>query len=120
VLWTTFIVALQLLVYEPGVAGASVLKVLRVLGRLPIGNRCAQELGRNLGRSIHLGAVARLEYKDCADGAAVVLHTIEGGGHSWPGGTPMTEWLVGATSRSIDASSLMWASFESTRFPETD
>jgi polyhydroxybutyrate depolymerase len=55
--------------------------------------------------------VTRLEYTDCADDASVVLYTIEGGGHTWPGGQPMPEWLVGPTSRSIDATRLMWAFF---------
>ena len=55
--------------------------------------------------------VTRLEYTDCADNAAVMLYTIKGGGHTWPGGTPMPEWLVGPTTRSIDATSLMWAFF---------
>jgi polyhydroxybutyrate depolymerase len=55
--------------------------------------------------------VTRLEYTDCADDASVVLYTIKGGGHTWPGGQPLPEWLVGPTSRSIDATSLMWAFF---------
>jgi polyhydroxybutyrate depolymerase len=55
--------------------------------------------------------VTRREYTDCADEAAVTLYTIKGGGHTWPGGTPMPEWLVGPTTRSIDATSLMWAFF---------
>jgi len=33
----------------------------------------------------------------------VVLYTVEGGGHIWPGGGPLPEWLAGSTSRSIDA-----------------
>ena len=59
------------------------------------------------------GDVTRIEYTDCADDAAVVLYTVKGGGHTWPGGkaTPMVEWWVGATSRSIDATRLMWAFF---------
>ena len=55
--------------------------------------------------------VTRLEYTNCADEAAVVLYTIKGGGHTWPGGLQMPEWLVGPTSRSIDATSRMWAFF---------
>src|ERR1051325_6722167 len=55
--------------------------------------------------------VTRLEYTKCADDAAVVLYTIEGGGHTWPGGQPLPEWVVGPTSTSIDATSLMWAFF---------
>ncbi len=56
--------------------------------------------------------VTRLEHPDCADGAAVVLYTILGGGHTWPGGKPMPEWRVGHTSNSIDATSEMWAFFQ--------
>jgi polyhydroxybutyrate depolymerase len=56
--------------------------------------------------------VTRREYTNCADGAAVVLYTIRGGGHSWPGGGPLPEWMVGPTSRSIDATSQMWAFFQ--------
>lgn len=37
--------------------------------------------------------------------------TVRGGGHSWPGGTPMPEWMVGPTSRSVDATRQMWAFF---------
>ena len=61
--------------------------------------------------------VTRVEYKNCADDAAVVLYTIQGGGHSWPGGKPMPEWIVGPTSNSIDATSLMWAFFREHRLP---
>lgn len=74
-------------------------------------NRCAQEAVE----SVVAADVTRLEYTHCADDAAVVLYTIRGGGHSWPGGKPMAEWLVGPTSRSIDASSLMWAFFREHR-----
>lgn len=55
--------------------------------------------------------VTRREYTGCADGAAVVLYTIKGGGHTWPGGMALPEWFVGRTARSIDATSLMWAFF---------
>jgi polyhydroxybutyrate depolymerase len=70
-------------------------------------NRCAQ----NPVESAVASDVTRLEYTDCASAASVVLYTISGGGHTWPGGTPMPEWLVGRTSRSVDATSLMWAFF---------
>jgi polyhydroxybutyrate depolymerase len=56
--------------------------------------------------------VTRREYTGCADHAAVVLYTIHGGGHTWPGGTPLPEWFVGRTARSIDATRLMWMFFE--------
>jgi polyhydroxybutyrate depolymerase len=52
--------------------------------------------------------VARFEYPDCAEGAAVVLYTLVGGGHTWPGGKPLPEWYLGATNTSIDATSTLW------------
>ena len=55
--------------------------------------------------------VTRRSYTNCAEDAAVVLYTIQGGGHTWPGGEPLTEWLAGPTSRSIDATAQMWAFF---------
>lgn len=55
--------------------------------------------------------VTRLEYTNCADEATVVLYTVHGGGHSWPGGKPLPKWIVGPTSRSVDATSQMWAFF---------
>ena len=61
--------------------------------------------------SVVAADVTRLEYTNCADDAAVVLYTIRGGGHSWPGGKPIPEWMVGPTSRSIDATRQMWAFF---------
>ena len=55
--------------------------------------------------------VIRRAYTNCAEDAAVVLYTVRGGGHAWPGGKPLPEWFVGPTSRSIDATSQMWAFF---------
>ena len=56
--------------------------------------------------------VTRRSHVDCAGGADVVLLTIEGGGHTWPGGTPLPEWFAGPTSRGVDATRQMWAFFE--------
>lgn len=52
--------------------------------------------------------VQRRAYVGCAGDADVVLYTIRGGGHTWPGGEPLPEWFVGRTSRTINASELMW------------
>jgi polyhydroxybutyrate depolymerase len=63
--------------------------------------------------------VTRIEYTDCADGAAVVLYRIQGGGHTWPGGEPLPEWLAGSTSNGIDATSQMWEFFRQHRLRAT-
>ena len=55
--------------------------------------------------------VTRTEYSHGADGAPVVLYTIQGGGHTWPGGKPLPAWRVGPNSHSIDATRVMWAFF---------
>jgi len=70
-------------------------------------NRCAL----NPIDSAVAADVIRRAYTSCAGDAAVVLYTIRGGGHTWPGGGPLPQWFVGPTSQSIDASSLMWAFF---------
>lgn len=74
-------------------------------------NRC----GERVRDSVIAADVTRLEYVDCDDGAQVVLYTIEGGGHSWPGGKPPPEWRVGPTSQSIDATREMWRFFREHR-----
>jgi len=56
------------------------------------------------------GAVITEYYRDCDQGAAVVLHTIIEGGHAWPGGRK--GWWFGAEPTSeISASGLMWEFF---------
>ena len=56
-----------------------------------------------------------MEYTDCADQAAVVLYTIQEGGHAWPGGKAMPAWLLGSTTPNIDATREMWTFFVSHR-----
>ena len=70
-------------------------------------NRC----GSNPVESMVAPDVTRRAYSECADGAAVVLYSIHGGGHTWPGGMLLPTWFVGRTTRSIAATSLMWTFF---------
>ena len=70
-------------------------------------NRC----GENSVESTVAADVTRREYRECADDATVVLYTVHGGGHTWPGGMRLPEWFVGRTTHSIDATSLMWEFF---------
>jgi polyhydroxybutyrate depolymerase len=57
------------------------------------------------------GDVDGLHYGGCAGGADVVFYTIHGGGHTWPGGVPLPEFITGRTTQDIDATRLMWAFF---------
>jgi polyhydroxybutyrate depolymerase len=49
-------------------------------------------------------------YPGCRDGRSVELYTIDGGGHTWPGGPPVGG-SVGRVSRELDATSLIWTFF---------
>jgi polyhydroxybutyrate depolymerase len=43
----------------------------------------------------------------------VILYTIKGGGHTWPGGYQyLGEWIVGKTCRDINATKIIWDFFE--------
>lgn len=75
-------------------------------------NQCAS----NPIDSVVAADVARLQYTNCADDADVVLYTIKGEGHQWPGGKRVrAEWMVGPYSRSIDATRQMWTFFSEHR-----
>lgn len=52
----------------------------------------------------------RLSYAGCTANRAVVLYTIEGGGHTWPGG-PDGSSRVGRVSREINATQEIWDFF---------
>ena len=56
--------------------------------------------------------VVRRSWIGCAGGSAVVLYSVLGGGHTWPG-SPITlsASLLGPTNRQIDATGLMLAFF---------
>jgi polyhydroxybutyrate depolymerase len=70
-------------------------------------NRC----GLDAAASQVAADASRRVYSGCADDADVVLFTIHGGGHTWPGGLQLPAWFLGPTSRSIDATKLTWAFF---------
>jgi polyhydroxybutyrate depolymerase len=57
------------------------------------------------------GNVSGVQYSGCTDGADVILYTVKGGGHTWPGGYPLPEWLTGITSQDINATHMMWDFF---------
>jgi polyhydroxybutyrate depolymerase len=51
-------------------------------------------------------------YVNYLDGTEVILYTINGGGHTWPGGFQyLPVWLIGRTSRDIDANEVIWNFF---------
>ncbi len=94
-------------------------------------NRCSQETEVTLER----GDVRCTTYQGCAGDADVTLCTIDGGGHTWPGGnygpeicqtrpegTLCRRWKegVGEINRDVDANEVMWDFFSRHRLPTSD
>jgi polyhydroxybutyrate depolymerase len=64
------------------------------------------------------GAVTCQTWGRCADDADVTLCTIEGGGHTWPGGqTTMSERTLGPLNRDVSASEMIWQFFAKHSLP---
>ena len=53
----------------------------------------------------------------CREGREVELNTIEGGGHTWPGGPAAGRW-VGRVSREVEATEVIWEFFARHPRPE--
>jgi polyhydroxybutyrate depolymerase len=53
------------------------------------------------------------QYLNGNDGTEVILYSVDGGGHTWPGGIQyLPEWMIGKTSRDINATEVIWAFFK--------
>jgi polyhydroxybutyrate depolymerase len=61
-------------------------------------------------RSQPVPGVQLLEYDGCSGGTAVAYHSVEGGGHAWPGGDRMA-FFLDAPSKAIAATPLIWQFF---------
>jgi polyhydroxybutyrate depolymerase len=59
--------------------------------------------------------IEQLIFSGCDLNADVSFYKILGGGHTWPNGYRQPKWLVGSTTRRIDASVLSWNFFSSYR-----
>ncbi|OVE78306.1 hypothetical protein BVX98_00665 [bacterium F11] len=58
--------------------------------------------------------VKGISYGPCRDDSKIVFYTIEGMGHTWPGGKSLLpESIVGKTSNKIIANDLIWEFFKS-------
>jgi polyhydroxybutyrate depolymerase len=59
------------------------------------------------------GSVVRVQkWRRCAEGTSVELWTIQGGGHTWPGGWQyMNERFIGTTNRDIEGREVIWRFF---------
>jgi polyhydroxybutyrate depolymerase len=55
--------------------------------------------------------VVRAAYGPCPGGSEVVLLTVEGGGHTWPGRPPLPA-ILGKSTANLDANDAIWEFFE--------
>ncbi len=56
--------------------------------------------------------VTRYIYSNCADNVQVILHKIDGGGHTWPGGVPyLPKFIVGRVTDDINGADEIWEFF---------
>jgi polyhydroxybutyrate depolymerase len=62
----------------------------------------------------HMNEVHCARYEQCQGGSHVELCTVEGGGHTWPGGLPIP---VGFTTYAINATNAMWDFFTAHPMP---
>jgi polyhydroxybutyrate depolymerase len=57
--------------------------------------------------------LTRLAYPNCGHGTSVELLRLDGGGHTWPGGSQyLPERLVGKVCRQLDGTALIWDFFQ--------
>ena len=63
------------------------------------------------------GNIVHDTYASCANGTGVELYTVKGGGHAWPGGEPLPEFIVGETTAEVNATQLMWDFFQQHPLP---
>lgn len=56
--------------------------------------------------------VRKMTYTGCAGRAEVALYAIDGGGHTWPGGSQyLPRGIIGRVCRDIDAARVIWEFF---------
>jgi len=56
--------------------------------------------------------IRREVFAGCKEGAEIIVYTVEGGGHTWPGGKAyLPEIIIGKTSRNMNASEALWEFF---------
>jgi len=63
------------------------------------------------------GDASGIRFTDCTNDAEVIFYTLNGGGHTWPGGGLLPGWLVGEISTDINASPELWSFFSNHPLP---
>jgi polyhydroxybutyrate depolymerase len=75
-------------------------------------DRCPDPVETSLPDPRDGTSVTRSEAAPCAEGTAVELYTVTGGGHTWPSGKQyLPVVLIGRTTTAVDADEVTWQFF---------
>ncbi len=81
------------------------------MGKWAQHNGCTQQNRQSIGKDVRFE-----QWTGCEAGADVDYYRVRGGGHTWPGTTPLIadaiEESLGKTTQTVNASRLMWKFFE--------
>lgn len=58
------------------------------------------------------GKAQGMRYGNCRRDAEVIVYTLEGMGHQWPGGEPFPTWLMGEPNDDVIATEELWRFFQ--------
>ncbi|MEN9810218.1 MAG: hypothetical protein RLZZ488_1785 [Pseudomonadota bacterium] len=77
-------------------------------------NSCGESEERTLPKRIanDKTKVVVRQHNGCREDTQLLFYTIEGGGHTWPSGADQPPWLVGPTSREMNATAESWNFFK--------
>jgi polyhydroxybutyrate depolymerase len=96
--------------YQNGATGLSLPGVKVVGTERNMGDWARLDHCRPVARRTRLGTqVVRQQWAGCRGGSTVVLYTVRGGGHSWPGANPAL--AVGLTTQQVSATSQILSFF---------
>lgn len=96
---------------SPVTKGNTFIPVMQTLSQWATLNTCADGKVITSIPSLSTDSITidKIEYMNCS--AQTVLYRINGGGHSWPGGTPGRAQESAVPTKSFDASNTIWSFF---------
>jgi len=94
--------------------GGNIMSIMDTLNFWRMRNSCTASFQKTLIAEIpgDKTRVSVINFNNCKSNSEVVLYKINGGGHTWPGGEAQPAWLLGPTSKQINATRLSFDFFQ--------